>query len=134
MDIINWDIEILQHKSGLFPTKWISFTINKLLMTINQSPHATNNVQKSEWSIKPKIVNIVNRVRGKVLQYSKIQFVLSKIVGQLLYSENKDTNKYFLEEVLQHKLKVGERGLSYFISNFIGFIILKQKSRGRAKF
>ena len=96
MDIINWDIEILQHKSGLFPTKWISFTINKLLMTINQSPHPTNNVQKSERSIKPKIVNIVNRVRGKVLQYSKIQFVLSKTVGQLLYSENKDTNKYFL--------------------------------------
>ena len=74
-------------------------------ITINQSPHDINNTEKSERSVRPKIVNTVLRVKSELLKYSKTQFVLSEIEGQLLYSENKDTNKHFLQEGLQHNLK-----------------------------
>ena len=44
---------------------------------------------------------------GEVLKYSKTQSALyeRQIVGRLLYSENKDTNKHFQQEGLQNKLK-----------------------------
>lgn len=47
-------------------------------MTINQPPHTRNNIEKSERSVKPKIVNIVHRVKDEVLKYLKIQSVLKK--------------------------------------------------------
>ena len=98
----------MQHKSGVLPTTWISFTINDYKLI------PTNNVEESERSVKPKTVNIVYRVRGEVLKYSKIQFVLSKIIDQLLHSEIQDTNKCFLKEGLRHKLKSKGEGAKLF--------------------
>lgn len=74
MDLLSWDIEILQHKSGLLPIECISFNINDYKST----PNTINNIEKSERSVKPKIVNIVHRVKGEVLKYLKIQSVLKK--------------------------------------------------------
>ena len=51
---------------------------------------------------------------GEVLKYSKIQFVLSKIIDQLLHSEIQDTNKCFLKEGLRHKLKSKGEGAKLF--------------------
>ena len=100
----------MQDKSGVLPTAWISFTINDYKLI----PHAINNVEESDRSVKPKTVNIVYRVRGEVLKYSKIQFVLSKIIDQILHSEIQDTNKCFLKEGLRHKLKSRGEGAKLF--------------------